>query len=65
MVERKTIQDFSREIPIHPDPVYRIHPKPIITPIPKMHRSLLDIEPELNTDFEENSLFQEGVILET
>ena len=27
--------------------------------------SLLDIDPELNKDFEDNSLFQEGMISET
>ena len=29
-----------------------------------MPGSLLDIDPELNTDFEDNSPFQEGVISE-
>ena len=29
MVERKAIQDISREIPIDPDPVYRPPPKPV------------------------------------
>ena len=35
------------------------------TPIPEIPGSLSDIDPELNTDFEENSLLQEGVISET
>ena len=64
MVERKAIQDISREIPIYPDPVYRPPPKPVKTPIPKIPGSLSDIDPELNVDFEENSPFQEGVISE-
>ena len=34
------------------------------TSIPKIPGSLSDIDPELNTDFEENSPFQEGVISE-
>ena len=33
--------------------------------MPKIPGSLSDIDPELNTDFEENSPFQEGVISET
>ena len=38
--------------------------KPVKIPIPKIPGNM-DINPELNTDFEENSPFQEGVILET
>ena len=64
MVERKVTQDVSREIPICPDPVYRPLPKPVKTPIPEIPGSLSDIDPELNTDFEKNSPFQEGVISE-
>ena len=55
MIDRKTIQDAAREIPIHPDPVYRPPPK----------WSILDIDPELNTEFKDNSSFQEGVISES
>ena len=65
MVTRKVIQDVSREIPIYPDPVYRFPLKPVKLPIPKIPRSLSDIDPEINMDFEENSHFQEGVISET
>ena len=64
MVERKTIQDVSREIPIYPDLVYRPCPKPVKNLYLKIPRSLSDTDPELKTDFEENSPFQEGVILE-
>ena len=32
--------------------------------MPKVPRSLLDFDPEINMDFEENSPFQEGVISE-
>ena len=65
IVEGKAIQDVKMEIPIYPDPVYRPPPKPMKTPIPEIPGSLSDIDPELNTDFEENSPFQEGVISET
>ena len=37
---RKTIQDVSREIPINPDPVYRLPPKSVKTTIPKIPGSL-------------------------
>ena len=64
MLKRKAIQDVSREVPIYPNPVYRLPPKLVKLPIPKIPRSLLDIDPEINMDFEENSPFQEGVISE-
>ena len=64
VIERKIIQDVSKDIPIYPDPVYRPPPKPVRTSIPEILGSLLDIDPELNSDFEENSPFQEGVISE-
>ena len=53
------------EIPIHPDPVYKPPPKPEKLPIPKIPRNILDINPELKMDFEDNSPFQEGIISET
>ena len=65
MIDRKTIQDVSKEIPIYLDPGYRPPPKPVRTPIPKIPGILSDIDPELNTNFEENSPFQEDVISET
>ena len=64
MTDRKKIQDVAREIPIYPDPVYRPPPKPVKTSVPKIPGSLLDIDPELNADFEDNSPFQEVVISE-
>ena len=65
MIDRKMIQDTARKTPIYPDPVYRPSPKAEKIPMPKIPGTLLDIDPELNTDFEDNSPFQEGVILET
>ena len=62
MVERNAIQDVSGKIPIYPDPVYRPPPEPVKTSITEIHGSLLDIDPELNINFEENPPFQEGVI---
>ena len=62
MIKRKAIPDTSREILTYPDPTYRPPPKPVKLLIQEVPRSLLDFDPELNTNFEENSSFQEGVI---
>ena len=64
MIDRKIIQDIAKEIPIYPDPIYRSLPKPVKTLITGIPGSLLDIDSELNTDFEDKSPFQEGVISE-
>ena len=64
VIDRKIIQDTSKGIPSYPDPVYRPPPKPVKMPIPEVLRSILDIDPELNMDFEDNSPYQEGVISE-
>ena len=45
MIDRKTIQDAAREIPIDQDPVYRPPPKPFKTSVPEISGSLLDIDP--------------------
>ena len=55
---RKTMQYVSNEIPIYPDSVYGSHPKTVKAPIPKIPGSLLDIDSELNTNFEDSSSFQ-------
>ena len=64
MIDRKMIQDIARGIPIYPDPVYRSPPRPEKIPIPENPRSLLDIDPELNTDCEDNFPFQDDAISE-
>ena len=65
MIDRKMIQDVVREIPTYQDQVYRPPPKPVKTYVPRIPGSLLDIDPELNADFEDNSPFQEGIISES
>ena len=37
--------------------------KPVKLPMPEVPRCLSNFNPEINMDFEENSLFQEGVVL--
>ena len=61
---KKNIQDISRKIPVYPDPIYRSPPKPTDIPIQEVPRNLLDLDPEINTDFKENSPLQDGVISE-
>ena len=64
VIGKMMIQDVAREIPIYTDPVYRPPPKPVKTSAPKIPGNLLDTDAELNTNFEDNSPFQEGVISE-
>ena len=56
-----------KDIPFYPDLTYRPPPKLVRTPSPGISESSesTDINPEINSDFKENFLFQEGVILKT
>ena len=65
MVNRKSIQDINSELPTYQEPSYRCPPKPVRSHMPEVPRSLLDNDPGINMDFEENSPFQEGMISET
>ena len=62
MHKRKTIPDVNREVPICSDSVYQPPPKPVKSHMSEIPRSLSDFDRKINTDFEENSPFQEGVI---
>ena len=58
------------DVPFHPGPVYRPQPKPIKQDMShpqstQSSTSIEDISPNINFDFEENSLFQEGVMSKT
>ena len=50
VIDRKIIWDTSKEIPFYLDPVYKPPPKPIKIPVPKIPRSILDINLESNID---------------
>ena len=54
---RPTIKNTS----FYPDPTYRPPPKPTRIPMSEGPENI-DISPEINIDFKENSPFQEGVI---
>ena len=60
VIDRKIIQDVSKEIPIYQNPVYRPPPKPVKTFISEIPGSLFDIDPEMNTNFEEIFHFKKG-----
>ena len=58
------------DVPFHPGPVYRPLPKPIIQDVSNPQgsqstTSIIDINPNINLDFEEISPFQEGIISES
>ena len=60
MINRSTMQKISKDIPFHPDPIYTSPPKPVRIPMSEVPENI-DINLELNTDFEEISPFQGGV----
>ena len=64
-VNRESIRKISRDFLPYADPIYRFPPKPAEIPLQETLRKLTDLDTDINTDFEENSPYQEGVISET
>ena len=62
-INRKMMQRTSKDIPFYPDPMYRPPLKSVRIPMSEVSENI-DIDPELNTEFKENSPFQEGVTSE-
>ena len=58
------IQDKNRELPFYPDPIYRPPPRPPENLQPHSPENRPDTRPERSIEFEENSLYQEGIIYE-
>ena len=56
------IQDKKREIPFYPDPIYRPSPRPPENLQPQKLERKADTSPKIDTEFEENSPYQEGII---
>ena len=56
------IQDKNREYPYYPDPIYRPPPKPPENLQPHSPQSKPDTRPKIDIAFQENSLYQEGII---
>ena len=52
-------------MPAQADPIYRPPPKPTEISLQEIPRMLTDLDTGINTDFEENSPYQKGVISET
>ena len=65
-INRRMIQKIRKDIPFYPDPACRPPPKQLRIPMSESLENI-DISPELNTDFKENSPFpiSRGVISET
>ena len=49
---------------MYPDPIFRPPLKPSEIPLQEIHRKLTNLDNDINTGFEENSPYQEGVISE-
>ena len=63
-INRRAMQQISKDTPFYPDSVYQPPPKLVEVPMSKLPENM-DNNPEPNTDFEQNSPFQEGVISES
>ena len=64
-ISRGMIQDKNSEPPFYPDLIYRPPPKPPENLQPHSPESKPDTRPKIDTEFEENSLYQEGIISKT
>ena len=53
----------TRQIPFYPDPFLR--PPPRLPDWKENRKDVLDLDMDINIDFEENSPYQEGIISET
>ena len=62
---------FLQDVPFNPGPTYRPPPKPISSNMPRSQESSQsppspeNTSSDINLDFEESSLFQEGAVSET
>ena len=52
------MQDTRSEILAYTDPIYRSTPKPTEIPLHKIPIKLMDLDTDINMDFEENSPYQ-------
>ena len=55
VINRRTMQKISKDIPFYQESLYRLPPKPVKIPMPGIPRNM-DINPKLNTNFEEISI---------
>ena len=64
-ITREMIQDKNRELPFYPDLLYRQPPRPPENLQPHNPESKTATRPKIDTEFEENSQYQEGMISKT
>ena len=58
-------QNINREIPFYPEPSYGPPPKPTEILWSLRIESKTDVSPRIDLEFDNNSLYQEGIISET
>ena len=63
-ITRGMIQDKNRDLPFYLDPIYRPPPRSPENLQPQNSESKADASPKIDIEFEENSLYQEGIISE-
>ena len=63
-ITRRQIQDKNREQPFHPDLFFRPPPRPPDNLQPESPKTNTVTKSKIDIDFKENSLYQEGIILE-
>ena len=56
------IQDKNRDLPFYPDPIYRLPLRPPENLQPQNSESKGDTSPKIDTEFKENSPYQEEII---
>ena len=56
------LQDKNRELPFYPDPIYRPPPRPPANLRPQNSESKAGTSSKIDIEFNENSLYQEGII---
>ena len=61
-VTRGMIHNKNRELPFYPDLIYRPPPRPPENLQPCSPERKPDTRPKIDIEFEENSLYQEGII---
>ena len=64
-ITRGTTHDKNQDLPFYPDPIYRPPPRPPGNLWPQNSESKVDTSLKIDIEFEENSLYQEGIIYET
>ena len=57
VINRRMMQQISKDIPLYPDPVARPPSEPVEIPVSKLPENVNN-NPELKTDFEEGVIFE-------